>query len=250
MAPSAPVVPLRRAWYRRPITLLVAAAAIAAIVVGSVVLANRPGPQSATGDAAMQQCVAAAPDAHMMMPTVGAGGDVTMAHSCHAAVVRVDGLPVLPSGQTYQLWVMAPSGARSVGMLGAEPSAAAPDGDGRARHRHRHQGLGRAGERICDAFESARLDGGPHVLTFGPSPTRAAPRIPPRRDCESGPRGPLRRRAWAGPRGADHRPRCAARVRPPTWPRASVRRRPAPARSAARPGRRWRTRRTTPVRWT
>jgi hypothetical protein len=126
LAPLAPVVPLRRAWYRRPITLLVAAAAIAAIVVGSVLVANRPGPQSATGDAAMQQCVSAAPDAQMMMPTVGAGGDVTMAHSCHAAVVRVDGLPVLPSGQTYQLWVMAPSGARSVGMLGAEPSAQHP----------------------------------------------------------------------------------------------------------------------------
>ena len=179
----APVLPLRRAWYRRPVTLLVAAAAIAAIVVGSVVLANRPGPQSATGDVAMQQCVAAAPDAYMMMPTVGAGGDVTMAHSCHAAVVRVDGLPVLPSGQTYQLWVMAPSGARSVGMLGAEPSAEHPmvtavhDNDTDIRVSVE------PAERIHDAIGSARVDGG--SLRPG-RPAHRAGGSPPRIPTEAG----------------------------------------------------------------
>lgn len=124
---DATLVPLRRAWYCRPITLLAAAAVVIVVVVGAVVLATRPTTQTAAVDtAAMQRCVAAAPDAHMMTPTLGTGGNVMMAHSCHAAVVRVDGLPALPAGQIYQLWVMDPSGARSVGMLGTEPSIEHP----------------------------------------------------------------------------------------------------------------------------
>jgi hypothetical protein len=116
------VVPVGRAWYRRPATLIAAAVLAVGIVTTTVVLATRPAGRSVAGGAAsMEECVDAAPDATLMTPSLGSGGDVMMAHSCHAAVVRVEGLPTLPSGQAYQLWVMAPSGARSVGMLGAVP---------------------------------------------------------------------------------------------------------------------------------
>jgi hypothetical protein len=115
-----------RPWLRRPVTMLAAAAVILAIAVGAVLLAARPAPKAVDASAAMAECVSSAPDAHMMMPSVGTAGDVMMAPSCHAAVVRVDGLPTLPGGQTYQLWVMAPNGARSVGMLGPDPSPTQP----------------------------------------------------------------------------------------------------------------------------
>ena len=112
----------RVAWYRRPASLVAAAALVVLIVVGAVLVATRPADQAADPSAAMEHCVASAPDAHMMMPSVGSGGDVMMAPSCHAAVVRVDGLPALPSGQTYQLWVTSASGPRSAGMLGQYPT--------------------------------------------------------------------------------------------------------------------------------
>jgi hypothetical protein len=115
------VLPIRRTWYRRPAALVAAAVLGIGIATTAVVLATRPAQPAAAGPGSMEECVATAPDATLMTPSLGAGGDVMMAHSCHAAVVRVEGLPALPSGQTYQLWVMAPSGARSVGMLGAVP---------------------------------------------------------------------------------------------------------------------------------
>lgn len=110
------VTPIRR-WYRRPTTLLLAAAAAAVLVAGGVtagVLATRDGTDSLV---AMEQCVQSAPDAQILRPSDGSGGQVKMATSCKAAIVEVGELPPVQSDKGYQLWVMAGSDARSVGMV-------------------------------------------------------------------------------------------------------------------------------------
>lgn len=100
-------------WWRRPM-MLAAVAVVAVVIAGGVVWVTRPaGP---TPEQAAAQCVAAAADAQVKQPKVGSGGSVTLARSCDAAIVRAPAMPELPSDRTYQLWVMAGSAARSVGL--------------------------------------------------------------------------------------------------------------------------------------
>jgi anti-sigma-K factor RskA len=62
-----------------------------------------------------------APDAVMLTSRVKAGGAATvvMSHRDHALVFTTAGLPPLPSGRGYQLWLMGPHGDQSAGMLPA-----------------------------------------------------------------------------------------------------------------------------------
>ena len=62
-----------------------------------------------------------APDAIMVTSRVKAGGAATvvMSHRDHALVFTTAGLPPLPAGNGYQLWLMGPHGDRSAGMLPA-----------------------------------------------------------------------------------------------------------------------------------
>lgn len=101
-------------WYRRP-TALIAAAVAALMVAGGIVIATRPGGVNPTE--AATQCVQQASDAHVLRPSVGSGGSVTMATSCDAAVVHLAPLPAPPGGKAYQMWVIAGSQARSAGMV-------------------------------------------------------------------------------------------------------------------------------------
>lgn len=110
------VTPIRR-WYQRPAGLLMAAAVAAVLIGGGIV-----GGMLATGNdtdplVAMEQCVHSAPDTKVMQPSVGSGGQVMMAMSCEAAIVDIGSLPAVPTDKGYQLWVMAGSDARSVGMV-------------------------------------------------------------------------------------------------------------------------------------
>lgn len=114
----ADVLPMRRAWYRRPQALLAAAVAVLAIVGGTFALTRST---TSTPAVAAGQCVAAASDRSTISPTVGTGGDVTLAPSCDTAVVKVPSLPDAPSGKVYQLWVIKGTGTAastaSVGVL-------------------------------------------------------------------------------------------------------------------------------------
>jgi hypothetical protein len=62
-----------------------------------------------------------APDAVMLTSRVKAGGAATivMSHRDHALVFTTAGLPPLPGGRGYQLWLVGPHGDRSAGMLPA-----------------------------------------------------------------------------------------------------------------------------------
>lgn len=108
-------------WWRRPATLIAAAAAAVVLVVGGIVTVGRSG---MSPDQVAAQCVQAAADAQVQVPSVGSGGSVTIARSCDAAVVRLAAMPEQPAGKGYQLWVMSGDQARSVGMVTATVQSA------------------------------------------------------------------------------------------------------------------------------
>jgi anti-sigma-K factor RskA len=63
--------------------------------------------------------VLGAPDAKMMTGQIRTGGSATvvMSHRARTLVFTAADLRSLPRARAYQLWLMGPSGARSVGML-------------------------------------------------------------------------------------------------------------------------------------
>ena len=65
--------------------------------------------------------VLAAPDARVESMTASVGGTVTavMSLTRHEAVISTGGVPALPGGKVYQLWVMGPAAPRSAGLLPA-----------------------------------------------------------------------------------------------------------------------------------
>jgi anti-sigma-K factor RskA len=101
--------------------VLAAAAALAAVVFG---LSNGSMQQRLDQAQASTQQIAAvftARDAAMMTGPVTGGGTATivMSHARHALVFTAAGLRALPASRGYELWLIGPSGDRSVGMLPA-----------------------------------------------------------------------------------------------------------------------------------
>ena len=110
---SSNVVPLRRPWYRRTQTLLVAAAAVLLLAGGTAIVLSR-----GTAGTTAESCVQTASDVQTFTPAVGSGGVVAYASSCQVARVTPAGLAPLPADEVYQLWVLDAKGtARSVGVL-------------------------------------------------------------------------------------------------------------------------------------
>lgn len=104
-----------RVWYRRPATWLTAAAAAIVVAFGAVAVVRSVAP-APDQQVALSECVSSAADARVLDPS-DQDGVVRFAPSCGAAVVDVSGLPALPNGRTYQLWVLAGDQARSVTLL-------------------------------------------------------------------------------------------------------------------------------------
>lgn len=103
-------------WYRRRWAWAAAAAVAAVAAAAGVIIAVR-GTSTGQQQAEARACVENAPDSVTTHPSVGAGGEVTTADSCHAAIVVLPALPELPTDRGYQLWVIAGTEARSVGMV-------------------------------------------------------------------------------------------------------------------------------------
>lgn len=101
-------------WFQRPLVLAAGAAAAAALVIGAAVLpAILQAPQDPF------QVVAAAPDAEKVVSTMDDGAQVTLVWSGELALaaVEVDGMPVLPESNDYELWFIGEEGARSAGVI-------------------------------------------------------------------------------------------------------------------------------------
>jgi hypothetical protein len=119
--PVAPVVPLDRARRRVLPLLAVAAAVVALLLAGGVVLRNQR-----TGPADDVVAVVEAPDAITRVLAGDLAGSllVTSSVSEAAIVVEGDGVPVLDEASTYQLWVIGPDGPVSAGIFAPDDSGA------------------------------------------------------------------------------------------------------------------------------
>jgi anti-sigma-K factor RskA len=132
-APAAPAVPSatlsadasaeRRArvrWFTSPATLLVAAVAVGALLIGGGVLVNVVS-QSSFEQAQADRLAAinAAGDAQRMAAEIEGGGTATLVWSSELAssVLMVDGLAPLPADRVYELWYIDESGARAAGTF-------------------------------------------------------------------------------------------------------------------------------------
>jgi anti-sigma-K factor RskA len=106
----------RRQLIGRLAATLAAAAVVVVATLGinQAVTSHRPAGVSATIGR-----VVAAPDARTETLRTTVGGTVTVVVSAdeRAAVISARGMRLLPSTETYQLWVMGPGGARSAGLL-------------------------------------------------------------------------------------------------------------------------------------
>jgi anti-sigma-K factor RskA len=110
---------------RRPRLGLVLAGAVACLlaVVALVAGVSAYGMQSrldqAQGHDHAVAAVLGAPDATMMSAPVATGGTATvvMSHRERALVFTAADLRVLPSSESYELWLMGPAGSRPAGMI-------------------------------------------------------------------------------------------------------------------------------------
>lgn len=125
--PPSVTAPRRRAawlitWTPR---LVAVAAAVVAIVLGIQLsdTQDRLG-RTQSQDHAIA-AVLAAPDARVVAGPVSGGGSTTavVSASRHALVITSTGLPVLPGGKVYELWLIGTSAIRSAGLV---PAAGGP----------------------------------------------------------------------------------------------------------------------------
>lgn len=106
-------------WARPALTALAALCLIAAVVLGVTTVVTQHRLNQAQAREHMLAAVLTAPDAKMMSAPVTGGGTATvvMSHREQALAFSSAGLPRLPAGKAYQLWLMGPPRVRSAAML-------------------------------------------------------------------------------------------------------------------------------------
>jgi anti-sigma-K factor RskA len=105
--------------------LVAVAAAVAAIVLGIQLSGTQSQlSRTQTQDRAIA-AVLAAPDARVVTGQAAGGGTTTAVVSAasRSLVITSAGLPTLPGGKVYQLWLIGPSATRSAGLV---PSGGGP----------------------------------------------------------------------------------------------------------------------------
>jgi anti-sigma-K factor RskA len=109
----------RPRWLRPVAIALSVAFAAAAVAFGFAALDTQHSLSRAQARDHMLAAVLTAPDAKMMSAPVTGGGSATvvMSHREHTLAFSSAGLPSLPAGHSYELWLMGPSGGRPAAML-------------------------------------------------------------------------------------------------------------------------------------
>ncbi|MFI6502915.1 anti-sigma factor domain-containing protein [Nonomuraea typhae] len=118
-----PVAAARARWWRRlsgPV-LLAAACALAAAVLGTL-LVRTGGELADSGQRSRDMAaVLAAPDARLTSARVGrADARLVYSPSRGQVVLASANLPVLPRSRDYQVWLIGPGGIRSAGIMGED----------------------------------------------------------------------------------------------------------------------------------
>ena len=106
---------------------------IGGVLVGRVTAPDNGGPVAQNDLDKQISQVLAAPDMQMQQAAVGEGASVTVVASRdeNKAVVLADGLPPVPAGQTYQMWLMGDDHEPlSVGLMQGSPGRQAVAVDG------------------------------------------------------------------------------------------------------------------------
>lgn len=120
--PLAPVTPVAgaRAWLRRPLAAVAAAAVVVGIAGGAAALAAGQLATQQTPTASEQ--ILAAPDARTASSPVEGGGSATLVWSASLAraAIVVDDLPALADDRVYELWYIDDAGPRSAGIFRTE----------------------------------------------------------------------------------------------------------------------------------
>ena len=129
------VVPSRTAWWRTgwrgggfsawTPRLVAVAAAVAALVFGLQWSSTQSQLSQAQAQGRAIASVLAAPDARVVSGQSAGGGTATavVAASLNSLVITSAGLPALPAGKVYQLWLIGPPVTRSAGLV---PGSGAP----------------------------------------------------------------------------------------------------------------------------
>ena len=114
----------RARWYRRPVTMLVAAAAAVALFAGGTVVGQQftdATYQDAMTQAANLAELTAAPDVERSESPVSGGGTATLvwSESLQRSAMMFDALPELTGDRVYQLWYIGEAGAVGAGTFTA-----------------------------------------------------------------------------------------------------------------------------------
>jgi anti-sigma-K factor RskA len=105
----------------RTFGLALSTAALVALAVLFVITQSRLN--NVRSQQAALAAILAAPDARTATGHAEHGGTVTVVYSRaeHRMVFSTVGLPPLPSGKVYELWLMAPKSNRPAGLLAEQP---------------------------------------------------------------------------------------------------------------------------------
>jgi hypothetical protein len=108
----------QRSWWTQPASLAAAFFLVAALGLGA--LAGVQWQRADRAEQRAERIAAVATDPNRVETSADAatGGSGTVIAADDVAVFRTDGLPELPAGRAYQLWLINDEGATSVGVLG------------------------------------------------------------------------------------------------------------------------------------
>lgn len=115
----------RTAWWSTRLPMLsytFAAAAVGVVIVLAIVLAGtRHRLDQAQQRNSALAAVLSAPDSRSVTQATSDGGRATLTYSLrrHAMIFSSHGLPPLPSGKVYELWLIGPPQTRPAGLLTA-----------------------------------------------------------------------------------------------------------------------------------
>ncbi|MET0974713.1 MAG: anti-sigma factor [Leifsonia sp.] len=108
----------QRRWFSRPVALVVSAAAAVVLIGGVVVGVGFSGPNG-WGAQRQLSTIAEAPDTQQATSPVAGGGTITVQWSeeLGRSAIMVEDMPALSDSQTYELWYIDGTTARSAGTF-------------------------------------------------------------------------------------------------------------------------------------
>ena len=122
-AMTRPATTWRRSWMPRLAAVAMSVVVLAAVALAVAQVVTQSRLNTARAQQAALSSVLAAPDARTATARVQNGGTVTVVYSRdeRRMIFTADGLPRLPGGKVYELWLMAPKSNRPEGLLDLQP---------------------------------------------------------------------------------------------------------------------------------